>query len=33
MLRKWDDDAKVKNFQIMPIRNFKNDIIMMLNNK
>ena len=33
MLRKWDDEAKVKNFEIIPIRNFKNDIIVVLNNK
>jgi hypothetical protein len=33
MLRKWDDEAKVKNLTIIPIRTFKNDIIVLLNNK
>ena len=33
MLRKWDDDAKVKDLSIVSIRNFKNDIVLILNNQ
>jgi len=32
-IRKWDDDAKVKDFSIVSIRNFKSDIVLILNNQ